>query len=269
MIGRKAMVGLSLVCALLFSAITVQSAAGTAGTNITAFTCAKVAEGKEGEFKDAHCNEKIATKDGYEHKVLSGKTEVETTNETTGGAKSTGVLEGSPFKVATKIECKTMTGNGTAENSEPKPKVHKITGSGTSNFTNCTVVKPTPCTVKEITVSVGSVEALEGLTGPKGEANAMGGEVRALAGKPFATIELEGASCPLKGSPFPVEGSAVVTSGPGTAEAQNNKHSGATAVYTPAMSSLTAAGRPATIEVITTVRMKDATKAAITSTTVT
>jgi hypothetical protein len=271
MIGRKATVGLSLLCALFFSAIAVQSAAATAGTNITAFTCTKVAG--TGEFKDAHCDKKESTAGGYNHEVVKGTTEIEATNDLgTGGAASTQVLEGSPFKVATRIECNTLTGSGTVENSEPSAKVHKLTGKGTLNYTNCTVVKPTPCTVKEpIVATIGSVETTEGLVGPKGEANAMGLDFNPEPGKPFATVTLEGATCPLKGSPFPVEGFVTVTNGPGTAEPQTNKHSGATAVVTPAMSTLTAAGRPATYEGIATYRMKtvDKTGAAITTTTVT
>jgi hypothetical protein len=271
MIGRKATVGLSLLCALLFSTTAVQSAAATAGTNITGYTCAKVANKATGEFQDAHCDVKKATENGYEHKVLTGVTEAEATNETTGGATSTQVIEGSPFKVATKISCKTLVGEGTIENSEPSAGVHKLTGRGTLSLTNCTVEKPTPCTVKEpIVTTIGSVETQEALTGPKGEANAMGFEYKPEAGKPFTTITLEGPTCPLT-APFPVEGSVIATGGPGTAEPQTSKWSGATVVSTKeaSMSKLTAATRPSTYEGIVTYRMKDATKAAITTTTVT
>jgi hypothetical protein len=268
MIGRRATVGLSLLCALLFSALAVQNAAATAGTNTTVFTCEKV---DIGNYTDPHCDKKQLVANGYEHKVITGQTPLEVTNGTTGGATSTQVLEGSPFKVATKIECTTLGGSGTVENSEPSAKVHKITGKGTLKYTNCTVVKPTPCTLKEVVATIGSVETTEGLTGPKGEANAMGLDFNSPAGKPFATIELEGASCPLKGSPFPVEGFVTVTNGPGTEEAQNKAWSGATAVVTPEMSSLTAGGRPATYSGIATYKMEtvDKTGAAVTTTTAT
>jgi hypothetical protein len=271
MIGRRATVGLSLLCALLLSAIAVQSALATAGTNTTAFTCTKVVD--NGSFSDAHCDKTVPTPTGYEHEVipLNQTTEIESTNQTTGGAISTHVFEGSPFKVATRIECTTLTGEGWIENSEPSPKVHKITGTTSIVYSGCTVVKPAKCTTKEIIMQIGSVETQEGLTGPKGEANAMGIELKAPAGKPLATITLEGAECALKNQPFPVEGSFIATNGPGTAEVQTNKHSGATKVVTKeaSMSKLTAATRPATLEGITTYRMKNATKAAITTTTVT
>jgi hypothetical protein len=256
MIGRKAIVGLSLLCAFLFSAFSAQGVSAASATNTTAFACVKVAAGATGEFEDAHCDRKVSTKDGYTHQLINGKTQVETTNETTGGAKSTGILEASPFKVATRIECSIASGEGTFENTEPSAKVHSGIGSGSSKFSNCTVIKPVKCTTKEIVAKIGSGVPLEGLTGPNGEANAMGGELQPEAGKPFATITLEGAECALNGLPFPVEGSAIATNGPGTAEAQNRKWTGGTAVYTPAMSNLVAGGRPATISITTTVKMK-------------
>jgi hypothetical protein len=271
MIGRRATVGLSLLCALLFSAIAVQGAAATAGTKITAFACEKVAAGATGEFKDPHCDDKTSTKDGYNHKVLAGKTEIEATNETTGGAKSTQVFEGTPFKVLTRIECTTLSGSGTVENSEPSSKVHKLTGSATLNYSNCTVVKPLRCTVTNPEVKIGSIESQEELIGPKGELEAMGLEVKPQLGKPFAVIEMHEPECPLSTIPFPVEGSVIVTNGPGTAEAQTKQWSGATAVVTKeaSMSKLTAASRPATYEGITTWKMKGGDSAAITTTTVT
>jgi hypothetical protein len=270
MIGRRATIGLSLLCALLFSAIAVQSAAAVVGTNTTAFACVKQDKAVF-KFADAHCDVESVNGDTgqYEHSTISGATEIEVTNVTTGEAKSTQVLEGKPFKVSTKIECTTLTGKGTVSNSEPSAKVHKVTGSGTLNYSGCTVVKPAKCTVKEpIVAKIGSVEIQEGLVGPKAEVNAMGLEVKAPAGEPFTNVELQGVECPLKAVPFPVEGSVIVTNGPGVAEAQTKKWSGATAVVTPAMSNLNAAGA-ATYEGIATVKMKGGDSAAITATTVT
>jgi hypothetical protein len=272
MIGRKAMVGLSLLCALLFSAIAVQSASATAGTKITAFACVSSGGETNRDFSDAHCDSWATPGTGtWEHKVLGQKTptEVEASNVTTGGTKATAVMEASPAKVETKIECTTLSGTGAFENSEPSSKVHKITGTGALEYTGCTVVKPAKCTTKAINIKIGSTETQEGLTGPKGEAAAMGLELKAEAGKPFTTVTLEGAECALKGNPFPVEGSVLVTNGPGESESQNNKWSGATGVVTPAMSSLVAGGRLATLSGIVTFKMKGGDSSAITDTTVT
>ena len=262
MIGRRTTVGLALLCALLFSAIAVKSASAAAATNTTAFTCVKTAVPETGTFNDAHCDSDTANKKGnFEHEQLPiGKTlEGETTNETTGGVRVPMTLKGTPFSVKTHIECQVAGGKGSGGNTETKVGVHGGSGKGTSEFTNCTVKEPLNCTVKEpIVATIEAGQGLEGLEGPKGEVNAMGGELRAEAGKPFATITLEGEKCALKGKPFPVEGSVIATSGPGTSEPQTNKWTGATAVYTAAMTSKTllAGGKPAELVGTTTVRLK-------------
>jgi hypothetical protein len=55
MIGRRAVVSLSLLSALLFSAFAAQSASATKATNTTTFTCVKGTPGTE-QFEDAHCD---------------------------------------------------------------------------------------------------------------------------------------------------------------------------------------------------------------------
>jgi hypothetical protein len=260
MFGRRATVGLTLLCALLFSAIAVQSASAAAAKNTTFFTCVKTDSGKS-TFTDPHCDFDDAGKGNFEHQPLESglgnTTEVESSNETTGGTTSPQVLEGSPFKVSTSISCTTLAGIGSVGNTEPKLGEHKISAKTVINLSGCTVAKPAKCAVNEpIVMTFGSIEGLEGLTGPKGEANAMGVEYKSEAGRPITTITLEGAECALKGFPFPVEGSIIETSGPGTAEAQTKIWHGATSIFTAAMSNLTAAGRPATYTGNKTVVMK-------------
>lgn len=270
MIGRGSTACLVLFWAVLFSAIAVQSASATAGTNTTAFTCVKVAAGAEGEFKDEHCDSKTKTLNGYKHDAIAGATEVETTNESTSGVRVRWTLH-IQFIIPIHLGCKIQVGTGIIENSEPSAGVHKITGSLTRKSSNCEVVEPKKCTVKEpIIEEIGSIESQEGLTGPKSEANAMGLELKAAAGKPLTEITLEGAECALAGKPLPVEGSMIETSGPGEAEAQTSKWSGATKVVTtaPSMSKLTAGGKAATLSSTTTYKMKGGGNA-ITATTVT
>lgn len=255
MIGRKATVGLALLCALLFSAFAVQSASAASATNITLFTCVPGGTG----FSDAHCDNS-ATPGTFGHTLISGVTKnVEIDNKLTGAETSPQKLEGKPFGVTTNISCTTLAGTGSIENIEPKATVHQINGAGTFNYTGCTASAPAKCTVKNpIVAKIGSAEALEGLTGPKAEANAMGIELKAEAGKPFAEVTLEGAECALKGKPFPVEGSVIVTNGPVSGSAQNKKFSGATAVAeaTESMSKLVAGGKPALYSGIATFKME-------------
>ena len=85
-------------------------------------------------------------------------------------------------------------------------------------------------------------------------------------GKTFSTITLEGAECALKGKPFNVEGTAIATSGP-TGAANTNKWSGATTVFTKAMTekTLKASEKFAWFEATTTVRMKGGEPIALTT----
>ena len=284
MIGRRATVGLALLCAIAFSAIAVQSASAAAATKTTLVTCVKVTPGT-GTFFDAHCDEDSSLKEGeFEHKPLKSEigktTEVVISNETTGGTTSVQKLKGLPFGVKSSIECTKATGTGSVGNTEPKAEEHKISGKATLEYSGCTALEPVKegkklCKVKEpIVATIGSAEGLEGLTGPNGEKEAMGIEYKSEAGKPFATITLEnnGAEvCPLTGKPFPVEGSVIGTSGPGVASVQTNAWAGATTIFIPGseMGKLTAGGKAAEYTGNTTLRMKGEEMWPITATTCT
>ena len=86
--GRKAIVGLCMLSALLISAFAAQSAMAVNGT--TAVTCKEVAV-NTGHFKGAHCKPTDAgtgTGANWDHVPFEGKTPIKVTNETTGGAVS-------------------------------------------------------------------------------------------------------------------------------------------------------------------------------------
>ena len=270
MIGRRATVGLSLLCALLFSALAVQSAAGAVSNNTTAVTCVK---GKgNNDFSDEHCDTFVGIgKGSYGHipidAVNGTATEIEVSNKTTGGATSPAVFFGEPFKVKTEIDCTTLAGTGSVTNTEEPAgsKNHKVDGKVTANFTGCTVKKPAKCTAKEPIVASSDVVGVDELEGKK----EMGLEFKPEGGgKTFSTITLEGAECALKEKPFPVEGTAISTSGPAGA-ANTNKWSGATSVFTKAMTekTLKAAEKFAWFESVSTVRMKGGEPLALTTTT--
>jgi hypothetical protein len=257
MIGRRAVVGLALLLALLCSAFVAQSASAVVAKNTTAFTCVK--EGGGEDFKDAHCDEKVGPEAGeYGHVPIPVNettkavvTNAKTKNSTT--ESTPGILKGTLAGVTMEIICNTITGEGTFTNEEPESKVHTGKGSGTTKFTACTVVKPAKCAVKEpIEVSAEGVP-VEGL-GAGG--NEMGGELKPPGGgKTFVSITLENKGlekCSLAGKPFNVEGTAIATSTPAPTE----KYSGATAVLTNAMTkeTLTIGGKPAEISATTTVR---------------
>jgi hypothetical protein len=232
MIGRRAVVGLTLLVAVVVG-VSAQSAWGAVAKNTTAFTCVK-GEG-ERDFKDAHCNEKVAAGTGeYGHVAIKTgeQTKVTFTNAATaGGTKEStpAILKTILFGVKVEIACTKFTGEGTFANEEPEPKVHTGKGTGSGESTSCKVEKPSKCTVKEpLAINVEALP-LEELGVGKNE---MGGELKpAGGGTTFITIVLQGAECNVKGE-YPITGSVVVTGTPAPTE----KYTGATAVSTNAMS---------------------------------
>ncbi len=249
MIARRAIIGLSLLSALLFSAFAAQSASAllvTVSNNTTAFTCVK--GGPTKDFSKAHCNKEdtvVPPTGEYGHEViaLNTTTEVDATNKNvTNSTKDSEplVLTGTVALAKVEIECLTVknnAANSTVHNVEPVSKQHKFTGTIQTEFSECNVKKVTKCIVKEPIISNATVNGVEGMEGPKGEKNAMGMEfVGSGAEETFAEIEFKnkGAeACSLNGKTFPVKGRAVATDGPTTESSQENKESGATLVFTP------------------------------------
>jgi hypothetical protein len=245
MTGRRAVVGLSLLSALLFCAFAAQSASAVKAKNTTLFTCKSVGKEK-GDFKDAHCDEKVEPNKGeFAHVKIPNDvtTEVSATNSTvTNSTKESepAVLKSKVGLVAVEITCTTTENNAkeslihnaqTKSGEKEELTTHTITGTGKTLFKACTVNKPAKCTVKEPIEAKVTGEAVEGL-GEK--ANEMGLELKGSgAEETFAEITFEGAECGLKGKTFKVKGSVIGTSGPTTESSQTNHWSGATAVYTP------------------------------------
>jgi hypothetical protein len=249
MIGRRTIVGLSLLCALLFSAIAVQSASAAKAVNTTATTCIKAPVKETGDFDDAHCDIVNSNKKGeFTHGTpWKGTTETEASNE----AGKNAVLKGELGGVKMEITCTSVTDEkGTLTNTEVG-KEHKISGSTTVNFAGvCTVAKPAKCTVKTPITTKAVFEGVEGLGAGKNE---MGVEFKPSAGEIFTTITLEGAECALKGKPLEVKGTAIGTGAP----VPTAKHAGSTLIFTTAMTkeTLSIGGKPAEFESTTTVRM--------------
>jgi hypothetical protein len=234
MIGRKAIVGLSVLSALLFCAFAAESAFAVAAVNTTAFTCAK--GGGDKDFSDAHCDQNVGKEKGeYGHIAIAvGKeTKVELTNAKV--TEETKKSEPAVFKskvglTKTELECATLKGEGTFTNVETEGK-HTGTGQASIKFSECTVKQPQKCSVSEPIVATGTGVPVEKLGAG---ANEMGGEVKGSgAEETFTEVTYTGAECSLKGKTFKIKGSAIATSGPTTESSQTGKSTGATAVYTP------------------------------------
>jgi hypothetical protein len=239
MTGRRAVVGLSLLSALLFCAFVAQSASAAKATNTTLVTCVSEPLGK-GDFKDAHCDEKVPGTGFFKHSApvkLDQTTEVSATNSgVTNGTKDhePAVLKSKIGLTAVEITCTKVKNNAKESlihNAQTETTKHTITGTGVTQFEECTVTKPLKCTVKQPIQATVTGEAVEKLGAAENE---MGVELKGHGeGETFAEITFEGAECSLKGKTFKITGSVIGTSGPTTASSQTNHWSGATAVYTP------------------------------------
>jgi hypothetical protein len=273
MIGRRAVIGLSLLSALLVCAFAAQSASAAKSANTTAVTCVK-GEGKL-DFKDAHCDEKVAVPGTgeYGHVDIAptkGKPE-ETTkitfdNTTTGGVTDDAVLKGTAFGTNTEITCKKVHGEGGLHNVETESKKHTVTGTVTVKYTDCSVQKPAKCDVKEPIEFNAEFEGVDGL-GP--EKDTMGVEFKPDGGGTkfvsITYINLGAEKCALNEKTVSVDGTAIATGTPNPKE----KHSGATVRFTDEMTTetLTFGGGKAGFDSIGTVKMIGGNPIALTTTT--
>lgn len=264
MIGRKVTICLSPLCLLLFL-FAAQGASAATAANTTAVTC--VLGGGSRDFNDAHCDQKVAAEKGfYGHVAIpnGNTTELEVSNEKTKNStteSTPAILKGTVFGVTTEISCSKATNaafvieekvihNATIQNSEDIFKGHTATGQIKLRLSSCKVVKPAGfgCTVKEpLETEILEIRGREELGFGKNE---MGVEFTPGGSEVFLGITIEG--CLFKGT-FKVTGSAIATGTPAPTE----KHSGATTVFTNAMTkeTLKIAGNPAELSASLTARM--------------
>lgn len=262
--AHRTVVGLSLVCALCFCAFGAQSASAAEGKNTTAYEC--VEGGGAKDFSDAHCDNQVAAGTGkFGHKAfaLNETVKISVTNEKTKNntTESTPVIQkGTVFGLASEIECKSLTGEGTLKNEEPSTGVHRVKGTINAKFNTCTVKKPAlGCKVKQPIEVSSNVEGVEGLGAGKNE---MGLEFKPT-GEHFAQLKLEG--CIAAGT-YNVDGTAIATGTPSA----SGKFTGATSIFTEAMTkeTLKLAGNAASVSSSSTVT-KAGTSTAVALTTVT
>jgi hypothetical protein len=160
--GHRAIAGLALLCALLFSAVMASSASAVTGT--TAFTCAPQKAGVG--FSDAHCT-KASGSGTFGHVAIAENlaTTIHGTNEKT----STNTLEHTPFVLKsnqpligeTEITCTKVFAHGTQTNKvNATTKEHFIHGEkGEIHYTECAFAKPSFCKVVKGEITVKSVTA--------------------------------------------------------------------------------------------------------------
>lgn len=272
MVGRRALSSFLLLGALMLCVVAAQRAAAEKlSFDTTAYTCVFGGGETNEDFKDEHCDEKVAAGTGtFEHAAIAGatKTTIAATNQRVTELtirSEPAVFKGTIGLAKVTITCQKVeatTKETYIENVEPEAKVHTVSGTAVLDFSGCAVSQLEKCEVKEPIESRSNVVGVEGLVGPKGEAtesNAMGlrftGE--GVPGTAFASIRFTGKECSLKEQEFQITGSLIATSGPTTESAQNNEWGGATLAFTPKfkMESLKLGSNTAEFSTIITPRM--------------
>jgi hypothetical protein len=187
MIGRRAIAGFAVLCALVFSAFASQSASAET-PETTAFECTTKAAALD--FSDAHCD--VTKSPGtFGHTKFStvSETAISATNEKTASSTTAAVsssIEGEVALTKTKINCTKFQGSGKLKNEEPAAGKMQAKGNATVEFSGCTVEKPLKCVVAEpITVKTTAITKTN-LGVSKTE---MGVEFAPEVGVTFVTIE--------------------------------------------------------------------------------
>jgi hypothetical protein len=142
--GRRAIVGLCMLCVLLVSAFTGQSA-GAAGT--TAFTCVK-GGGVNPTYNTAHCRPTDGAGE-WSHKSIANGTTTELTgnNKDHVGTIIPWTLVSTSFGATVETKMEFVTGSGSMTNNEEGGEMI-ASGSGTLTFSSVSVVKPLNCKVQ-------------------------------------------------------------------------------------------------------------------------
>jgi hypothetical protein len=217
--GRRAIVGLCMLCALLVSAFAAQSASAvTKVKGTTAFTCKPVTpvDNTVG-FSKAHCRpeDAVSTKATFEHFEIPPNTTTKITgnNKTTGGESEATKLVSTAFGATIELSGKVTEGEGWMTNAV-EGKEHYTHGEGTITYKEVSVVKPANCIVQtdgplkeKGEAGVIHTEPLKATT--KGQGDRLKFEPK--EGTVFARFWIEGATCPLKENTFSVSGTVLGT----------------------------------------------------------
>jgi hypothetical protein len=148
MTGRKVVVSLSLLCALVLSAM---GAANASAAGATAYTCKNTGPAT-GTFSDAHCLTD-SPGGGYSHIEITPNqsTSYKATNRNTDGSNNPAVLTTTIAGVAVEIVCPVVHLAGKLQNVTPTPTTMQVhLTEGVKTYTECTVPKPVlgECVIK-------------------------------------------------------------------------------------------------------------------------
>ncbi|HEX6666679.1 MAG TPA: hypothetical protein VF081_08805 [Solirubrobacterales bacterium] len=141
--GRRTIVGLCMLYALIVSAFAAQGASAISGT--TAFTCVKGGGAKD--LRGQHCISTGTAPQEYGHvEVAQGQTtEVMATNANTAGNTTESSVIRLKFTIAgvpVELTSTGLSGSGTIENKKNAAGEHYTHTEGTTTFTGVNVVQP-------------------------------------------------------------------------------------------------------------------------------
>jgi hypothetical protein len=213
--GRKAAVGLVVLCALGVTAF----AAPAASAN-TASECEFVKSGAS--FSDEHCLT-ASSGAGFKHAPIAAHSpmNVSVTNNKTAGATAAAAtikLKGVTSGVPTEIQCTTAGGSGVMENTE-ESSVMFTDGIGTVEFSGCTVTVP----IKGCVVAGNAFKTKQLFALTKGLTKQV--KLEPAVGTELASITVESCSVAPLNHTFPVTGSLILDTSGATA---SSTHAGIT-----------------------------------------
>jgi hypothetical protein len=243
MTGRRAIVGLSLICALAFAAF---GAANASALGTTQFTCKS---GSGAGFKDAHCvNEPVGSGALFVHEEIGENvdTAILGTNLNTDGTRKSATLASSSAGVAVEITCEIVKATGTARNVKVAG-VMQVHGTGIIvHYEKCEVLKPSKgeCVIPGGTITTEKITS----TTYENVAPDEGVEFKPEGATPFVNITFEKCKNAALNKTFPVLGSVKATA------------KGTTLEVTPASSekTLSFGGEVAKLTQTTTQKMEEA-----------
>jgi hypothetical protein len=213
MTGRRAIVGLCMLCALMVSAIAAQ---GASAAEETAVTCKEPVAGDtvvgSGTFAKEHCTAADKAAGGkFQHVEIAENTETELsgTNTKTGTESEATFLHSVQSGVEEELKATEVTGTGTMVNKKNAKGEMIAHGEGVITYKGVTVVKPAG---KGCTVAGGEVKT-NTLT-----ATTEGAAAQTLTFSPgagaegvFAKFTIEGCSVGVLNGLYEVKGSVAST----------------------------------------------------------
>jgi len=213
--GRRAVVGLCMLCALLVSAFAAQSASAAPST--TAVTCKEgPGDTVETTFADAHC--KTGPSGSFGHYKINENT---TTTLTGRAGSEFSKLKATLGGVATTLTSTSLSGTGSMEN-KLSGSEHWAEGTGTIVYENVTVTPFEKCFVytDDGTATPGAkgvVDTVELAATTKGVSGGMGLKFSPKEGTVFARFWIldenkvgAGGNCKIPGT-YSVSGSVIAT----------------------------------------------------------